>query len=158
MKCERCDYITNIRSSLDCHVKSCSVSEDIQTCFHCGYKSGTHLGQHYKISHPHLLKTDNFEKLKCSSCDYSCSIKGSLKRHIRSVHEKKKPHKCSLCHYSCSNKGSLKRHIESVHEKKKPHKCSLCDYSCSQKAHLKRHIESVHEKKKVHKCSLCNFY
>ena len=39
--------------------------------------------------------------------------------------------KCELCNYNCSNKGSLKRHVASVHEHKKPFKCEICDYSCS---------------------------
>ena len=89
-----------------------------------------------------------------SITNYSCSQNCILKRHMQSVHEKKKPHKCSICDYSCSQKGDLKKHIESVHEEKKSHKCSICDYTCSRKGQLKIHIESVHERKKSlsHKC------
>ena len=33
----------------------------------------------------------------------------------------KKPYKCSICSYSFSQQRSLKRHIQSVHDGKKPH-------------------------------------
>ena len=35
-----------------------------------------------------------------------------------STHKEKKTHRCSICDSIFSEKGSLKRHIESVHEKK----------------------------------------
>ena len=36
--------------------------------------------------------------------------------HITSVHEGKKPFKCSICDYKCSQKGQLTKHISSNHE------------------------------------------
>ena len=53
------------------------------------------------------------------------------------VHEGKKPFKCDICDYSCSLKSTMKTHVESVHEKKKPFECKICDFSCSQKGKLK---------------------
>ena len=97
------------------------------------------------------------EPHKCSICDYATSIKGHLKQHIESVHEKIRPHKCFICDNSFSQKGGLKVHIDAVHEGKKPHKCSICDYSFSQKGDLKKHVEAIHEGKKPHKCSICDY-
>ena len=68
-----------------------------------------------------------------------------LNIHVQSVHGKQKSHKCSICDYSCSLIGSLRIHFESVHEEKKPHICSICDYRFSQKGQMKRHVESVHK-------------
>ena len=90
---------------------------------------------------------------KCSLCDNSFSQKSNLKMHIDSVHEGKKPYKCSLCGNSFSRKEHLKIHIDSVHEGKKPYKCSFCEKSFSHKGSLKRHIDSFHEGKKPYKCS-----
>ena len=56
------------------------------------------------------------------------------------VHEHKKQFKCSFCDYCCSLKGNLNKHIASIHEGKKPFKCTICDYSCSQKGNLTKHI------------------
>ena len=51
------------------------------------------------------------------TCDYSCSLKGTMKTHVASVHEEKKPFKCDICDYSCSRKGNMNRHVSTVHEK-----------------------------------------
>jgi uncharacterized Zn-finger protein len=92
---------------------------------------------------------------KCVICDYSCSLKANLKRHIESVHEKAKTFKCVICDYSCSLKANLKRHIESVHEERRTFKCDICDCRYSQKFDLKRHVQSVHEERKHFKCDIC---
>ena len=46
--------------------------------------------------------------------------------------------KCEVCDYSCSQKGDLKKHVISVHEGKKPFKCEVCDYSCAKNSIMKR--------------------
>ena len=53
----------------------------------------------------------NSSKLKCENCDASFSVKGTLKRHIASVHERKKPYECENCDAHFAEKGYLKRHI-----------------------------------------------
>ena len=68
-----------------------------------------------------------------------------MKRNMEPVCGGKKKHECPICDYSCSKKGSLGKHIQSVHKRKKPHKCSICDYSFSRKGTLRQHIQSVHE-------------
>ena len=52
--------------------------------------------------------------------------------------------KCSICDYEFTRQATLKRHIQSVHEEKKPHRCSICDCNFSQKGNLKQHIKLVH--------------
>ena len=47
-------------------------------------------------------------------------IQNTIKSHVASVHEKKKPFKCDICGYSCSQKSSMNIHVESVHKEKKP--------------------------------------
>ena len=91
-----------------------------------------------------LKRPEAKKAFKCYICDYSCSLKASLKRHVDSVHGNKKPFKCEMCDYSCSQKPTMKRHVESVHEKKKPFKCDICAYSYPLRANLKRHVDSVH--------------
>ena len=56
---------------------------------------------------------------------------------------------CSICNYSCSQKGTLIKHIATLHEGKKTFKCSICDYCSSEKEQLKIHISSVHKGKKT---------
>ena len=59
-----------------------------------------------------------------------------LKKHIESVHDKKKPFKCDISDQSYSQIFDLKKHIKSVHEKKKPFKSEICDHSFSQMSGL----------------------
>ena len=66
--------------------------------------------------------------MQCEICCKTFSQMGSLKMHIKTVHEKKKTFKCDNCDYSCSHTNSMTRHVESVHEKKKQFKCEICDY------------------------------
>ena len=64
------------------------------------------------------------------------------------LHNKEKTLKCESCEYSCSRKGHLTRHVASVHEGEKQFKCKYCGYSFSQKGRLTGHFESVHGRKK----------
>ena len=45
---------------------------------------------------------------------------------IGSVHEGKKPFRCEVCDYSCTEKRNMIRHISLVHEGKK-NKCDICN-------------------------------
>ena len=88
----------------------------------------------------------------------SCAKKCNMNRHIKMVHEEKKPFKCELCDKSFFQKVDRKKHVESIHEGKKPFKCELCDKSFSQKGSRKIHVESVHEGKKPFQCEICDIF
>ena len=92
----------------------------------------------------------------CESCNKVFTLNGSLKRHIKSIHEENRPFKCTACEKTFKLKNYLKRHFSSVHENKRPHKCTICKKTFKENNHLKRHFSSVHEMKKPHKCELCN--
>ena len=64
----------------------------------------------------------------------------SLKIHIETVHEGKKPFQCTH-----RKKSSLDAHIAAIHEKKKPYKCFICSLSFAKIGHWK-----VHERSKSH--------
>ena len=57
----------------------------------------------------------------------------------------KKPFLCEICDYTCSLKSILKKHILSDHEGNKPFNCEVCDCRSFRKGDLKKHISSVHE-------------
>ena len=86
--------------------------------------------------------------LKCEICSSIFKTKETLKRHLQTVHEGKKPYKCDICDSSFSEKAKLKAHISIVHEGKKPFQCNICDASFTTKQNLNMHIASVHEGKK----------
>ena len=57
-----------------------------------------------------------FKRYSCDQCDYKATHKGSLKRHIESVHGDKQ-YPCDKCDYKTAWKGNLKTHIDSVHDR-----------------------------------------
>ena len=78
-----------------------------------------------KLSSDHVVN----RCLKCDVCDSLFKTKFHLKRHIESVHERKKPFKCNICDVSFTEMGKL--NVSLVHERKKPFKCIFCDISFS---------------------------
>ena len=92
----------------------------------------------------------------CKICKANFTQKGALNIHVARIHEGKKPFECKICDTSFAIRHDLKVHVDMVHEEKKPFKCNICAVSFSSKAHLKVHVESVHERKKPFKCEICN--
>jgi uncharacterized Zn-finger protein len=79
----------------------------------------------------------------------------SAKRHIISIHEKKKPYKCPRCDKCFAQQGHINGHVRAVHEGIKDHKCPLCEYRCTTKQQINSHLLAVHEGVKQYKCSWC---
>ena len=100
---------------------------------------------------------ENPKKFKCNTCNFSTATKGTLKKHIETVHEEIKPFKCNICNYKAAINSNLKHHIASIHQGIKAFKCNICNYKCAAKANLKRHTKSVHEGSKPFKCKLCDY-
>ena len=66
----------------------------------------------------------------CKQCNYSCTIAGSLKRHML-IHSGEKSFNCTQCSYSCAQAESLKKHMF-IHSGEKPFRCEQYNYSCTQ--------------------------
>ena len=120
---------------------------------HCnaGFPSQSHLNRHVESEFRKGHRNEHIESVyeakkqfKCDICNYSCSIKKTMKTHVASVHKGKKPFKCNDCDKVFFLKGSLKTHIDLVHEGKKPFKCNVCQVAYSRQGNLKKHIVSVH--------------
>lgn len=91
-----------------------------------------------------------------NGCDATFGQKGSLTRHVRSRHEKLRPHTCPLCRKSFSALWTLRVHQRNVHLKSKPHKCHLCDKSFGELFNKSKHIAIVHEGKRPYACPICS--
>ena len=94
---------------------------------------------------------DGNVQCNCEKCKKTFYDKGTLKKHIRSVHEKVR-HTCEVCGKTFSQKGHLRGHIQSVHENVR-YNCDKCDKSFSLKQLLTLHIKSVHENR--YNCDEC---
>ena len=75
----------------------------------------------------------------CPHCDYKATLKGNLKIHIESKHNKIK-YPCQQCAHKASTKQSLKLHIQSIHDKIK-YSCEKCEYKATTTSRLQHHIK-----------------
>ena len=75
----------------------------------------------------------------CSICAKDFTTKGSLKTHVKMIHDKIHDFKCNTCDYMSSTKGNLSKHIKQVHDRIQDIKCDTCVYTCSSVDTLSTH-------------------
>lgn len=110
------------------------------------------------VANSRVDKHSTCKPFRCNypGCDATFGQKGSLTRHIRSRHEKLRPHSCDICQKSFSALWTLRVHQRNVHLKSKPHKCHLCDKSFGELFNKSKHIAIVHEGKRPFACPICS--
>ena len=95
----------------------------------------------------------------CSLCGKSFTQAGTLRQHVKSIHEGiKKVRKkvvCDTCGKEFSGLYELKNHVKFVHEGVKDQECKYCGKLFGEKGTLRNHIKSIHEKLKEHSCEIC---
>jgi hypothetical protein len=95
--------------------------------------------------------------LQCEECDFKSSTSSGLNIHIKTVHKKIKDFQCEKCDFKSSTGSVLYSHIRAVHKKIKSFQCNECDYNCSAKGNLSQHIDRVHKKVKNFQCKECDY-
>lgn len=120
-KCSRCNYSTSFQASLKTHTKL--IHEQLRLCGYCGFstKERQEMREH-KIIH----KKDNGKAVikqwlsngpyACFNCEYSTSVRRSLKSHIQRVHLKVRT--CELCTFSTNEREEMTTHQIVVHNNK----------------------------------------
>ena len=83
-------------------------------------------------------------------CDYEATTKGSLRKHIVSIHLGVK-HNCPLCGLP---KSDVKNHIKSVHEEETEYNCIICKAEFKSMSSLMDHTNRIH-KGRTYKCPHC---
>ena len=59
------------------------------------------------------------KRTKCDQCDFVCTSKTSLIKHITTAHKQTHDNgqeKCDQCDFTCTSKTSLNRHIATTHK------------------------------------------
>jgi hypothetical protein len=91
----------------------------------------------------------------CPLCAAAFGREGNMRKHVRSVHEKRKDHACTHCSSAVGTASSLTTHVRTVHEKRKDHACPHCAAAFGTAGNLTVHVRTVHEKRTDHSCPHC---
>ncbi len=91
----------------------------------------------------------------CHICGHCFAQSADLRKHIRTVHEGKRPFACDLCSKRFGEKGNLRKHRRSVHFNERPFGCSTCGATFAFKDGLARHIKLVHDNVRPFSCNRC---
>ena len=96
----------------------------------------------------------------CQYCkEFTTTYKEVLKVHINAKHTKKIKYNCEICDFESHHDKAVKRHVKTVHEGKKPHygwiKCDYCPYE-DVRRNVEDHINAIHTKIIEYKCENCD--
>lgn len=81
---------------------------------------------------------------KCALCPSTFSQQFNLNKHVRAVHERRRPFQCEVCHARFQQKSHRTMHFLAVHEKLRQFSCDRCPASFSWRGVLKKHRKSIH--------------
>jgi uncharacterized C2H2 Zn-finger protein len=112
---------------------------------------------------------------KCEHCDYECTAKHDMRKHMSKLHKVPQYHKtCKFCDFKCYRKHKLAMHMRTVHNEEPPkdflHQCPQCEKEFDSKTELMKHVHKYHDssyegifpnqtppKPKLHQCDQCEF-
>ena len=177
--CHICDYATNSKWDLGCHLRSHGIGERYQ-CDQCDRDFA--LKQTLKL-HITKIHTEILQKFSCSLCSNTFRSNEGLRKHHINIHAEKtencdqceksfgcvsqlknhkntthvlKTLKCADCGKKFKYAGNLRAHMKNVHGPKSVF-CQECDFSTTSNRYLKIHMERVHEEKRNWFCKSCDF-
>ncbi len=95
------------------------------------------------------------QRNSCRQCGHVFAQPADLKKHVLTVHDKKRPFQCEQCGKRFGEKGNMSKHIRSVHMNQRDFACSQCNAKFAFKDGLQRHVRLVHEKVRPFICQTC---
>ena len=157
-KCKLCGKKFLSQGYLNDHTKMHSDNKPFE-CPECGRKfyKKANFSKHMQT---HIIKNEKDKNFKCELCEKLFYNKLSLKNH-QVVHSDTK-FNCQYCSHQSKFKGSLKSHVKAIHENDKKFECIPCKRTFLQKSELTKHINAFCKysdrcKELKFKCDKCDF-
>ena len=143
--------IKEISKAVECNVADSSQDQEVDKNIEPNIKDfheeslKMRLGKHEEETECmsiEVISQSNDAGHPCNKCNKQFQKRGSLFRHMRSVHEGIK-FPCNDCGYKATRNEDLQSHIQSVHEGIK-FPCDLCDYVANIPRVLRKHKQNKH--------------
>lgn len=140
--CDECGIQVASKFNLEKHIKRVHLQERNFSCDVCGYRGffKFNMVEHMK-KHLDLSERDRFY---CELCQFQSVSKTSMRTHKRTEHSGEKKTWHCHCGKVFNQNSTYYTHIKTVHEKIKPHECQLCDKAFFDKSQLRNHIKAQH--------------
>ena len=139
-RCNHCSFVSGTRYDGQKHVTKKHGAKILFSCDHCDQKYMDKCA--LKIHMDSVIKGEG-GKYRCNFCEFKACKEYGLWKHKESEHKigTKRGKKCNLCGKVFSH---LKRHIMTVHERRKDLKCEKCGKSFDQNYNLRQHQKKCH--------------
>lgn len=147
--CNNCSTIIKDYEALHSHltVHNEKVTHECLKCNGKRFPMGPRLLRHL-MKH----KINEKLKCDYENCTFSCATRPQMKDHVKHKHYKEVVHLCSTCGASFGQPGSLRNHIKNIHEKNNfIYQCSMCPMTFRVPSHLRNH-QAVHTTEYNFKC------
>ena len=168
--CSMCDKKFALASYMNTHIKAVHLNVKDVKCLECPkcFTTKHKLKLHVEYVHRGVKQKYNYF---CSSCGKGCRCPSALRRHIQSVHDKKKEcipilkkYACTTCGKVFSKSQYLINHMALIHQVYKggnipwiarKHKCDRCGCYLKGPFSYRNHMKDMHSDKDF-PCSLCD--
>jgi len=145
-ECSECGKKFKQLQSLKVHKKCVHLGLREFACDICGKQCSTKssLKSHVLNNHSAEPVTKKNTKVKCPLCSNVFCHSGSLKRHMRTVHEGRSDFVCDECNKRFKSYQSMKIHKKCVHQGRRDYTCGECGRQLCTKSSLRTHIRNSH--------------
>lgn len=150
--CTECGLGFLTYSILTYHIRQRHEGKYSCVCDICAksFKTKQNFLAHYQNHH---IATGASKK-QCNMCGAWLSDTGSLRRHIKNMHQNKGPHFCTVCGKETPTLNALKAHMGYVHNDERKYACSICDKAFKRPIGLKEHM-TIHIGGALYSCTFC---
>lgn len=147
--CNNCSLIIKDYDSLHSHLPFHN-EKNTHECLKCNNKKfpmGPRLLRHLEKHRVNEKLKCDFE-----NCNFTCATRPQMRDHVKHKHHKEVVHLCPQCGVSFGQPGSLRNHIRNIHEKNNYiYQCSMCPMTFRVPSHLRNH-QAVHTTEYNFKC------